>query len=135
MTKYPSRQVMNVRHLLGCDTIKDSLINVSELHHCKSLMANKSREDISYVLVDTNQRLLSNLMRGNCPLLENMLFSTHLAEQPGFWQQAMLLPQRKQQKTTNLLSQRHFHSNTFQAESSNFKSFQFRHYHPWKDLF
>ena len=58
--------------------LKDTPIIVSELHHCKFLMTNKSLEDISYVLVDTNQRLLSNLMRGNCPLLENVLFPTHL---------------------------------------------------------
>ena len=81
-----------------------------------------------YVLVDTNQRLLSNLMRGNCPLLENVLFPTHLTEQPEFCRQTMLVSQRKQQKTTKLLSQKYFHPNTSQAESSNFKSFQFRHY-------
>ena len=66
-------------------------------------------------------------MRGNCPLLQNMLFPTHLAEQPKFWRQTMLLSQRKQQKTTTLLIQKYFHPNTSQAERSNFKSFQFRY--------
>ena len=75
-------------------------------------------EDISRVLVDTNQRLLSNLMRGNCPLLENLLFPTHLAEQLGLWRQTMFLPQRKQQKATKLLSQKYFHLNMSQAEST-----------------
>ena len=78
--------------------LKDTLIIVFELNHCKFLMTNRSKEDISCVLEYTNQRLLSSLMGGNCPLLENVLFPTHLAEQLGFWRQTMLLPQRKRQK-------------------------------------
>ena len=66
-------------------------------------------------------------MQGNCPLQQNVIFPTHLAEQPEFWRRTMLLSQRKQQKTTKLLSQKYFHPNTSKAESSNFKSFQFRH--------
>ena len=40
-------------------------------------------------------------------------------------------PSKKTTKTTKLLSQMCFHPNTSQAESSNFKSFQFCHCHPW----
>ena len=109
--------------------LSERYTNRCVLHHCRFLVLNKSWKDIPYVRVSghKSERLLSNLMRGNCPLLQNMLFPTHLAEQPKFWRQTMLLSQRKQQKTTTLLIQKYFHPNTSQAESSNFKSFQFRH--------
>ena len=105
--------------------LKDTLIVVFYITADSWCRTNPGKTYHTYVSVDTNQRLLSNLMRGNCPLLQNILFPTHLAEQPKFWRHTMLLSQRKQQKTTMLLIHKYFHPNTSQAESSNFKSFQF----------
>ena len=105
--------------------LKDTLIVVFYITADSWCRTNPGKTYHTYVSVDTNQRLLSNLMRGNCPLLQNILFPTHLAEQPKFWRHTMLLSQRKQQKTTMLLIHKYFHPNTSQAESSNFKLFQF----------
>ena len=64
-------------------------------YHCKFLMTNKSRENVSYVRVSGHKS-------------EASIKSYRHTEQPGFWRQTMLLSQRKQQKTPNLLSQKVF---------------------------
>ena len=78
--------------------LKDTLIVVFYITANSWCRTNPGKTYFTYLLIDTNQRFLSNLMRGNCPLLKNVLFPTHLAEQPEFWRQTILLSQRKQQK-------------------------------------
>ena len=98
------------------------------LHHCKFLMSNKSWKDISYVRVSGHKSkasIKSYARKLSC--------STKRAIPDTFSRATGVLAAnnaslpRKTTKTNKLLSQKYFHPNTSQAESSNFKSFQFRH--------
>ena len=98
------------------------------LHHCKFLMSNKPRKDIPYVRGSghKSEASIKSYAKKLSFSTKSAIFDT-FSRATGVLRQTMLLSQRKQQKTTKLLSQKHFHPNRSQAESSNFKSFQFRH--------
>ena len=86
--------------------LKDILIVVFYITANSWCWTNPGKTYHMYMLVDTNQRLLSNLMWGNCPLLQNVLFLTHFAEQLA---NNASIP-KKTTKTTMLLSQKYVSS-------------------------